>query len=743
MAKFMKKIFYWRSNILVYLTIILVVNLLFLNFPLTNVFGYEFSVLNSMLLVLVGGIYSISFYKNLFEKKKQFFAKELFKSLFIFLLIPFCVSVVNSIFKGFCSFYDGLLFYLIITTPSVFIAASLAMISVVYLKQFNVIFFILLYLGILFIIAFEIYFNPQVYVYNPIIGFFPGTVYDEGIAITWKLVLYRFFNFLYFGMALFYAVKILKKKKKNRKLFFLNYLLLFPILFYFFSPELGYSTTVDSLTKNLNKSIETNHFIVHFDKRIADKKIKLIVLNHEYYYDVLTKYFKCRPDEKINSFVFYNSNQKGKLFGSKNADVAKPWLNQIYISLDSWDNTLKHELAHCFSSVFGAGIFKLASGWNPALIEGIAVAATGQYDENTVHFMAALAYNSGYKVDMNYLFTKIGFYNRASTLSYIFAGSFIQYLIDNYGIEKFKKYYASGDFTDIYSYQLNKVFKNYYEYLTNTGFDFSVDEAHYYFGRKSIFQKVCPRAISEFLNEGWEQFNNYNFSGARYSFSKVLQLTNSYSALVGNIKSLEKQDSNSQAVNVLSENLGRYINTFYYYNLELILADLYAKGDNTLRADSIYKDISDEFPNRRLYYLSLTRRVLVERNRIKDYLNGSDFDKYSILLDLNKGKYNYSSLPIIVTLSKSMDENITLFKDRISKKLTVTDYNSSYAAYRLSEYLLENFDFENAKRFARLSLRYTKDKNFNSILKENSDKAAWFDQNANLLLDKIDIVIND
>ena len=127
----MKKIFYWRNNILIYLAIILIVNLLLLNFPLTHVFGYEFSVLNSMLLVLIGGIYSISFFKNLFEKEKKFFTKELFKSLVLFLLIPFCVSVVNSIFKGFCSFYDGVLFYLIITTPSVLIAASLAMISVV------------------------------------------------------------------------------------------------------------------------------------------------------------------------------------------------------------------------------------------------------------------------------------------------------------------------------------------------------------------------------------------------------------------------------------------------------------------------------------------------------------------------------------------------------------------------------------------------------------------------------------
>ncbi|MEE8414958.1 MAG: MFS transporter, partial [Desulfobacterales bacterium] len=46
------------------------------------------------------------------------------------------------------------------------------------------------FFGILMLIAYEIYFNPQVYVFNPFIGFFPGTIYDEGISVSGKLILY-------------------------------------------------------------------------------------------------------------------------------------------------------------------------------------------------------------------------------------------------------------------------------------------------------------------------------------------------------------------------------------------------------------------------------------------------------------------------------------------------------------------------------------------------------------------------
>ena len=73
------------------------------------------------------------------------------------------------------------------------------------------------------------------------------------------------------------------------------------------------------------------------------------------------------------------------------------------------------------------------------LIEGIAEAADGNYNDNSIHFMAALAYNSGYDVDMKSLLSKFGFYSKASSISYIFAGSFIQYLIDNYGNKSINK----------------------------------------------------------------------------------------------------------------------------------------------------------------------------------------------------------------------------------------------------------------------------------------------------------------
>ncbi|MCH7773203.1 MAG: hypothetical protein IH784_02205 [Bacteroidetes bacterium] len=734
----MKNIFKWRNYLGFYLLIVLLVNLVLLKLPLTNVFGYEFSVINSLLIVLLSGIYTIHFFEINFSKKNKNFIPELFKSLPLLLIIPFSVSVINSVIYGFCSFTDGLLFYIVITCPSIIIGISLGLISVLIANRFRVVLLFVLCFGILMIIAYEIYFNPQVYVFNPFIGFFPGTIYDEGISVSGKLILYRFFNLLFFGWIISAIVR-LKRNKKKRLIFFSFKVLFIAIAFYLLSPKLGFSTTFGSLTNTLSNSVITEHFVIHFDKRIDTEKVKMLALNHEYYYQELEKYFEVRLDDKIQSFIFYDNNQKKELFGSRNADVAKPWLNQIYISIRNWEHTLKHELAHCFSAKFGSGILKLASGLNPMLIEGIAEAADGNYDNNSLHFMAALAYNSGYEVDIKYLLSKFGFYSKASSISYIFAGSFIQYLIDNYGISKFKEYYLTGEFPKSYRLNLNNTLKNYYSFLTNTDYFYNEHIAHYYFGRKSLFQKICPRAISEQLNDGWEQLSDYDFIGAQFSFTSVLSKTDNYTALMGLIRTYEKQDSLFEAVKLLKNKIEFYESTSYYYNLELTLADLFVKLNNFESADSLYKVLIKQQPNRKLNYIANTRRELIKKELIKKYLKGSNYDKYYILQKLKGKSYNYSSIPVMIYLSKLLDEDYDVFIEKLDKKFNVNNYSSSYAGFLLSKYMLANNDFVNARKMAGLSLRYDSDINFNIILQEQFSKTRWFLSNGDQLLNKIKI----
>ncbi len=78
---------------------------------------------------------------------------------------------------------------------------------------------------------------------------------------------------------------------------------------------------------------------------------------------------ETKPSKKINVYLFNDREQKKILFGAGNADVAKPWQNSIYISADSWQEYLKHELVHIFTAEFGVGYLSLHLDLMPHLLK--------------------------------------------------------------------------------------------------------------------------------------------------------------------------------------------------------------------------------------------------------------------------------------------------------------------------------------------------------------------------------------
>jgi len=733
-----------NNYLFIYLFILGAINLSLQFLPLTNVFGYEFSAINALIISFLSGLYTLSLLKESLKENLKFNSGKLLNAIRWLLLIPFVISIGKSLIFGFCSFWDGIFFYLVLTFPSVIIGSALGALSGILFNKFKVILFFIVYALILFIPVLEIYFNPQVYLYNPLFAYFPGTIYDEGLTVDFQLLLYRIFNLLFFLPILIYAIHATRKSVSIRKKFSIIIVLTFisAVFYFLISPLIGYTTTESSIKKYLSNKVESEHFIIYTDRRISEEELKIIALNHEYYYIQLVQYFKSHPDTKIKSYFFFDSVQKKNLFGSGSADIAKPWLNSIYVSLDSWENTLKHEIAHCFTAKFGTGIFKLASGFNPALIEGVAEAADGIYDGNDIHFLASLAFKNNYKIDINSVFSGFSFFGTVSTLSYIYSGSFIKYLSEVYGIKDVKAFYRNGNFNKSFPVDMNSVIKDYETFLDTLSINKTVEEANYYFGRKALISKVCPRYISSALAVAWNDITTDNYGDAQNIFEDILSKAESYSAIVGLAKIYENQDSISKAIDVYQLYLNRFTDTASEYDLKLRLADLYILNNQKNEATESYKFLASTRPNKRLTIISDTRLTLLQNDLLKDYLTGSDFDKYEILKKLNSKSYYYSSISIMIELSKSLDENYNLFLNNFEKDFQVKDETSSYALLKLSEYMIQNFDFLRARKTAGFSVRYKNNLNLLEVTELNFQKADWFLRNSETFLERTKFEIN-
>jgi hypothetical protein len=140
--------------------------------------------------------------------------------------------------------------------------------------------------------------------------------------------------------------------------------------------------------------------------------------------------------------------------------------------------------------------------------------------------------------------------------------------------------------------------------------------------------------------------------------------------------------------------------------------------------------------------LSETRIALIQNGTVKEYVEGSDFDKYILLKKVNAKEYEYASIPLMIDLSISLNEDYNLFLEGFKQNFEVNDELSSFAIFRLSEYATSNFDFVTARRLASLAFRYKANPNLSDLLKNNISKTEWFVKNAEKVLNEINHLSN-
>ena len=710
-----------------FIIVVFIFSFLLINLPLVGSFGYEFSAFFAVLFFLLGGLL------NIYRTNKKIIEKTYFLFALSIVATPLFTVLLASFFKPICSFWFGFTFYITLSIISFILSYFLSEIVQFAFQRFTKTIFLISVFLICLIPVTEIYFNPQIYFYSPVIGFFPGTIYDEDVSVTASLLFYRGLNLLYFGLLFF----VIKRKFVKNKIFFALISLLVAVIFIIFSSQFGFSTTHNQLDKILTAKAETKNFIIKYDEAKVDtNEIKNLILSHEFYFEKLKSVLKFNPSRKIISYIFNDKNQKKKYFGSEQADVAKPWLYEIYLSRDSWNKSLKHEMLHIFSAEIGNGIFKLAASFNPALIEGFSEAIDNNFDDIELHTLAASAFHFGYKINIEELFSGLNFFKSFSGLSYLYAGSFSRFLIDNYGLEAFTIFYKTNDAETAFGKSLNKLSEDYYEFLINYKITLSKEKVEYYFGRASIFQKVCPRQIANELKKAEKFLSVENYSEAEKIYKGILDATTNYSAVSGLSHIYFESKQYKKALDLLNKYLNDFRGTPYFYNLKLAVGDFYSLVGDTNSAFINYNQLIEMNPHIILKALASLRLELYKIDYLKNYLESTDSVKFQILVKLNKQKPVLSSLIPMINLAERLNIHLDIILDSFYSPLNPTDDEEAYFVYQLSKYLLNKFDITNARKLASLSLR----KSFNSIyyisIKEHFEKCNWFIKNYETFLIK-------
>lgn len=575
--------------------------------PLLNYLGFEFSALISLLVSFLAGLLTISSWRRddaTVRASVWRFSFAILPRLLVLLLIPLVIISANAFLVKNCSFLHGLILFALLPVPAVIAAHALALLLVVWFKSWHRTWFVLVWIGILLHIAVVTFTGPQIFAFNPILGFFPGLTYDETLDVLDKLLLYRIGTLAGTFVLILLAVRIHRKKSaltlpeeavsagSSWELPVASLCVLGILGMWAFSDQLGLSSSRDHIRKELGAVIETDHFVIVFpDTMVTGRQRDHLIQLHEFYYQEVAQFLRVTPSRKIASYLYTSAEQKGRLMGAARTNLAKPWLWEVHLNLADSDEALKHELVHVVAAEFGFPFVRI--GVNSGLIEGLAVAVEQVEYYEDLHKLAAMALAIGIDPDMEALFSLTGFMAVHPGISYVMAGSFSRFLIDRFGIQRYKLVYQFGSFETAYNRPLSALLGQWRRFLSrHTVNDADREKARYIFERPSIFAKECARVIANLNAETRTLLGKKEYAAAFASASHSLTLSNNIEATNQKALALFRMGRFHETISFLEDRLADKAVGHTMLPMKLLLGDACWAVDSIPRAKKLYQDIA-------------------------------------------------------------------------------------------------------------------------------------------------------
>ncbi len=644
---------------------LLAANIIFAFLPVIQYFSYESAVLNSVLITFLSGLSCFKWSNSQGDTKPQL--HSLLVDFTFFILIPPIIYLVSSLFHADCSYLSGIKYYLLFTLPAPIIGSAIA--ATVKLTGLNIrkTIFAILFIVLLFSWMVDFYFHPQFYFYNAILTYYPGVIYDEFIPVTGEMVIYKLVIISVSLVILLVEYLTRNDNYKKRLYFGFGVIVVLPVLSIFISQESGIVTPREKLTEHFKDAIITKHFLILSEDVMTPSERIYYAHLHETYYEELKSFYKVKPVRHLQSVIFSSSATKKKYLGIENADAAKPWLGQAYTTRYNLERSLKHELAHLFTSEFGWSIFKIAGSFNPALIEGAATAADGFIGGYSIDQFAAAVFESKYSTDVTELFSGFNFFSINPSLAYLISGSFSKFMIETEGISKFKDYYFENDFSGIYKKEPElfvKGFKLKLKDIKNRPDEKVLD---FYFDSKPLVQKSCPRYYAEKMDEAAGFFRAGNYADALKIYDQFAFREGSFLPFASKINCLMLLGQENLALSTIQDFEKGNLSYSRKTNLKLLKYSVLGKSGDTLSAQVIFDELER----------SGTPEFVLSRLRFNKLLisNGIDPFVYSVQKGTKRIEL-LKTIPEYLKKSEALEAIVDIYAESFSRFDELKDLNS-------------------------------------------------------------------
>jgi len=491
--------------------------------PLFNLLGYEFCAALSVIVSLTAGPVAIGIAQrrqSVLSEQAQpgkvvlsVYLAALVHNL-ILLILPLAIILLNALRVLNCNITVGLWFFILlpVATSIVCTAWGTAIGLSIHRRFLGGLIYAIVWLGLALFYFFEFWFGPQMDSFNQLTGWVAGPIFDEVVEPGLALFLARLHGLLWaivvLGATATFMDPHLNKLRpgvilRNRSALAVTVTCaILALTLWGFDTQAGFGRSLGAVEDVLSKTTKTAHFIIYHDPDLSEEKVCLLAHDHEFRFHQVEKVIGPQILPPIKSYVFPNAASKRRLAGAGQTQYVKPWQYSMYLNgADFPHPIMKHELTHAMSAGFGSWPFRASAStfiWpNVGLLEGLAVAVDWPAKKHDPHLWSAAQRRTGQAPDIRSLFDPLGFWSKSPRRSYILAGSFVRFLLDNYSLERFRQAYYSGRLEGFYEKSQEQLIQEWEKYLDGLELSPVVTEtARDKFSRPSIFLRTCAHEVS-------------------------------------------------------------------------------------------------------------------------------------------------------------------------------------------------------------------------------------------------------
>ena len=627
-----------------------VLALILANVPLFNLLAFEFCAVLALGISYVGAHVTLTTVQQMKRQPEALsgspgqIVTRCFRNALIFnlglLVLPVGIILLNALRIKNCNFSEGFIFFCLLPVISCVYATTAGIFFGFWIKRRWLAY--LAYIGFLLLtyvpVVINLIFHPPVFAYHATFGYFPGPIYDFVIPITSTLLIARAETLLWALLFLGLAVSLceisrhtdLMPQLRWRKLFssltkrvWLYLLIVCLIGFQFYAGALGIRPSRDDIAEALGGFRETEHFEIFYAREL-ETEIENIVEDCEFQYAQLSAYLDPEGAElsrKVRAYIYAFPEQKKGLIGAGSTSVEDPFGHGFHIHAQGFPHpVLKHELAHVFTVPWSPLKVSLKIG----LHEGIAVAADWSEGRLTAHQWAKAMREMEIAPPLSAIMG-IGFWGHAGSRSYLLAGSFVRFLVDTYGIEKFKGVFKSvfptGNFVKHYGKDLQLLETEWIDFLESVPLrDEDIAYASYRLKRRSVFEQVCTHEMAALRDTAWQAYYQKDFVTAVETFETMLSdEPDNLSTLRGLMYSAYRMQDYEKALS-LANRIASAEDTRFSPEASLLIGDIYWLKNEHEKAMDAYVSIETVYGTferrrmKRIAALSYPNRVQSQPN---------------------------------------------------------------------------------------------------------------------------------